>query len=79
LNGDRANAIFFIVRQTKSSLESQRKKFGSFRSSYAKRRVGEDPYACVIGANEKRTARYQIEQGLLEIMLPKDELFIGRE
>jgi hypothetical protein len=33
----------------------------------------------VIGANEKRTARYQIEQGLLEIMLPKDELFIGRE
>ena len=53
-------------------------------AGYAKERdvLGEDPYAYVIGENEKRTLaalnRYQIEQGLLKTMLPMDELFIGR-
>ena len=54
-------------------------------AGYAKERdvLGEDPYAYVIGANERRTLaalnRYQIEQDLLKTMLPMDELFIGRE
>ena len=58
---------------------------GDETAGYAKERdvLGEDPYAYVIGANEKRTLatlnRYQIEQGLLKTMLPMDELFIGRE
>ena len=43
--------------------------------------LGEDPYAYVMGENEKRTLaamnRYQIEQGLMKTMLPMDELFIG--
>jgi 4,5-dihydroxyphthalate decarboxylase len=53
-------------------------------AGYAKKRdvLGEDPYAYLIGENEKRTLaalnRYQIEQGLLKTMLPMDELFIGR-
>jgi hypothetical protein len=52
-------------------------------AGYAKERdvLGDDPYACVMGDNEKRTLaalnRYQIEQGLLRTMLPMDELFIG--
>jgi len=43
--------------------------------------LGEDPYAYVMGENEKRALmalnRYQIEQGLLKNMLPMDEVFIG--
>jgi len=43
--------------------------------------LGEDPYAYVIGENEKRTLaamnRYQIEQGLMKTTLSMDELFIG--
>ena len=43
--------------------------------------LGEDPYAYVMGENEKRTLaamnRYQIEQGLMKTTLPMDELFIG--
>lgn len=52
-------------------------------AGYAKERdvLGDDPYACVMGDNEKRTLaalnRYQIEQGLLRTMLPMDELFTG--
>ena len=52
-------------------------------SGYQKERdvLGEDPYAYVMGENEKRTLaamnRYQIEQGLMKTMLPMDELFIG--
>ena len=44
--------------------------------------LGEDPYAYVMGENEKRTLgamnRYQIEQGLMKSMLPMDDLFIGK-
>jgi 4,5-dihydroxyphthalate decarboxylase len=43
--------------------------------------LGEDPYAYVLGENEKRALaalnRYQIEQGLLKTTLPLDALFIG--
>ena len=43
--------------------------------------LGEDPYAYVMGENEKRTLiamnRYQIEQGLMKTMLPMEELFVG--
>ena len=43
--------------------------------------LGEDPYAYVMGENEKRTLaamnRYQIEQGLMKTTLPLDDLFIG--
>ncbi|MGH7887311.1 MAG: hypothetical protein ACREPG_05560, partial [Candidatus Binatia bacterium] len=43
--------------------------------------LGEDPYAYVMGENEKRTLaamnRYQIEQGLMKAKLPMDDLFIG--
>ena len=43
--------------------------------------LGEDPYAYVMGENEKRTLaamnRYQIEQGLMKTMLPMEDLFIG--
>ncbi|HEX7233084.1 MAG TPA: hypothetical protein VF452_22055, partial [Candidatus Binatia bacterium] len=43
--------------------------------------LGEDPYAYVMGDNEKRTLaamnRYQIEQGLMKTMLPMDDLFVG--
>ena len=52
-------------------------------AGYAKERdvLGEDPYAYVMGENEKRTLaalnRYQIEQGLMKTMLPTDELFVG--
>ena len=44
--------------------------------------LGEDPYAYVMGENERRTLaamnRYQIEQGLMKTTLPVDDLFIGR-
>jgi 4,5-dihydroxyphthalate decarboxylase len=44
--------------------------------------LGEDPYAYVMGENEKRTLaamnRYQIEQGLMKTTLSMDELFIGQ-
>ncbi len=52
-------------------------------AGYQKERdvLGEDPYAYVMGENEKRTLaamnRYQIEQGLMKTMLPMDDLFIG--
>jgi hypothetical protein len=52
-------------------------------AGYAKERdvLGEDPYAYVMGENEKRSLaalnRYQIEQGLLKTMLPMDDLFVG--
>ena len=52
-------------------------------SGYRRERdeLGEDPYAYVMGENEKRTLaamnRYQIEQGLMKTTLPMDELFIG--
>ncbi|MDP2605772.1 MAG: hypothetical protein Q8S00_24785 [Deltaproteobacteria bacterium] len=52
-------------------------------AGYAKERevLGEDPYAYVIGENEKRTLaalnRYQIEQGLMKTMLPIEDLFVG--
>jgi 4,5-dihydroxyphthalate decarboxylase len=43
--------------------------------------LGEDPYAYVMGENERRTLaamnRYQIEQGLMKSTLPMDELFVG--
>ena len=43
--------------------------------------LGEDPYAYVMGGNEKRTLaalnRYQIEQGLMKTTLPMDDLFVG--
>jgi 4,5-dihydroxyphthalate decarboxylase len=50
---------------------------------YAKERdvLGEDPYAYVMGENEKRSLtalnRYQIEQGLMKTILPMDDLFVG--
>jgi 4,5-dihydroxyphthalate decarboxylase len=53
------------------------------RAGYEKERevLGEDPYAYVMGENEKRTLaamnRYQVEQVLMKTMLPVDELFIG--
>jgi 4,5-dihydroxyphthalate decarboxylase len=53
------------------------------RHGYEKERdvLGEDPYAYVMGENEKRTLaamnRYQIEQGLMKTTLPMDDLFIG--
>jgi hypothetical protein len=53
------------------------------RAGYQKERevLGEDPYAYVMGENEKRALaamnRYQIEQGLMKTMLPMDQLFIG--
>jgi hypothetical protein len=52
-------------------------------AGYAKERdvLGEDPYAYVMGENEKRTLaalnRYQIEQGLMKTTLPMQELFAG--
>jgi len=52
-------------------------------AGYAKERdvLGEDPYAYVMGANEKRSLaalnRYQIEQGLMKTTLPMDDLFVG--
>ena len=52
-------------------------------AGYAKERdvLGEDPYAYVMGDNEKRTlaalSRYQIEQGLMKTMLPMQDLFVG--
>jgi 4,5-dihydroxyphthalate decarboxylase len=52
-------------------------------AGYQKERdvLGDDPYAYVMGENEKRTLaamnRYQIEQGLMKTMLSMDELFIG--
>jgi hypothetical protein len=52
-------------------------------AGYAKERdvLGEDPYAYVMGENEKRSLgalnRYQIEQGLMKTMLPMDDLFVG--
>ena len=43
--------------------------------------LGEDPYAYVMGENEKRSlaalSRYQIEQGLMKTTLPMDDLFVG--
>jgi 4,5-dihydroxyphthalate decarboxylase len=43
--------------------------------------LGEDPYAYVLGENEKRALaalnRYQIEQGLMRTMLPIDQLIVG--
>ena len=43
--------------------------------------LGEDPYAYVMGENEKRSLaalnRYQIEQGLMKTTLPMDDLFVG--
>ena len=52
-------------------------------AGYASERevLGEDPYAYVMGENEKRTLaamnRYQIEQGLMKTTLPMENLFIG--
>jgi 4,5-dihydroxyphthalate decarboxylase len=52
-------------------------------AGYEKERqtLGEDPYAYVMGENEKRTLRalnrYQIEQGLMQRELPIDDLFVG--
>jgi 4,5-dihydroxyphthalate decarboxylase len=52
-------------------------------TGYEKERqvLGEDPYAYVLGENEKRTMRalnrYQIEQGLMRKELPIEELFVG--
>jgi hypothetical protein len=52
-------------------------------AGYAKERdvLCEDPYAYVMGENEKRSLaalnRYQIEQGLMKTMLPMDEIFVG--
>jgi 4,5-dihydroxyphthalate decarboxylase len=52
-------------------------------AGYEKERevLGEDPYAYVMGENEKRTMRalnrYQIEQGLMREELPIDDLFVG--
>jgi hypothetical protein len=52
-------------------------------AGYAKERdvLGEDPYAYVMGENEKRSLaalnRYQIEQGLMKTILPMDDLFVG--
>ena len=52
-------------------------------AGYAKERelLGEDPYAYVMGDNEKRTLaamnRYQMEQGLMKTTLPMGDLFVG--
>jgi hypothetical protein len=52
-------------------------------AGYRKERevLGEDPYAYVMGKNEKRTMlalnRYQIEQGLMKKELPIEDLFVG--
>ena len=52
-------------------------------AGYQKERdaLGEDPYAYVMGENEKLTLaamnRYQIEQGLMKTTLPMDDLFVG--
>jgi len=52
-------------------------------AGYAKERdvLGEDPYAYIMGKNEKRSLaalnRYQIEQGLMRTTLPMDDLFVG--
>jgi 4,5-dihydroxyphthalate decarboxylase len=52
-------------------------------AGYGKEReaLGEDPYAYVMGENEKRSLaalnRYQVEQGLMKTMLPMDDLFVG--
>jgi hypothetical protein len=52
-------------------------------AGYANERevLGEDPYAYVMGPNEKRTLaamnRYQIEQGLMKTTLPVENLFVG--
>ena len=52
-------------------------------AGYRKEReiLGEDPYAYVMGENEKRTMlalnRYQIEQGLMKTELPIEDLFVG--
>jgi hypothetical protein len=52
-------------------------------AGYAKERdvLGEDPYAYVMGGNEKRSLaalnRYQIEQGLMKTTLPMDDIFVG--
>ena len=52
-------------------------------AGYEKEReaLGEDPYAYVLGENEKRTMRalnrYQIEQGLMKAELPIEGLFVG--
>jgi 4,5-dihydroxyphthalate decarboxylase len=52
-------------------------------AGYEKERdaLGEDPYAYVLGDNEKRAMRalnrYQIEQGLMKTELPIEELFVG--
>jgi hypothetical protein len=52
-------------------------------AGYEKERdaLGEDPYAYVLGENERRAMRalnrYQIEQGLMKTELPIDNLFVG--
>jgi 4,5-dihydroxyphthalate decarboxylase len=52
-------------------------------AGYAKERevLGEDPYAYVMGENEKRSLaalnRFQIEQGLMKTMLPMEDLLVG--
>ncbi|HZA57361.1 MAG TPA: hypothetical protein VE616_24170, partial [Candidatus Udaeobacter sp.] len=52
-------------------------------AGYEKERqvLGEDPYAYVLGENEKRTMRalnrYQLEQGLMRKELPIEGLFVG--
>jgi hypothetical protein len=52
-------------------------------TGYEKERqvLGEDPYAYILGENEKRTLRalnrYQIEQGLMRKELPIEDLFVG--
>jgi hypothetical protein len=52
-------------------------------AGYARERdvLGEDPYAYVMGENEKRSLaalnRYQIEQGLMKTTLPMNDLFVG--
>jgi 4,5-dihydroxyphthalate decarboxylase len=54
-------------------------------TGYEKERqvLGEDPYAYILGENEKRTMRalnrYQIEQGLMRKELPIEDLFVGLE
>ncbi|HXT54845.1 MAG TPA: hypothetical protein VN826_10120 [Candidatus Eisenbacteria bacterium] len=80
LNQD-ARKSFFLPAQKWLAAKIDR----AAAAGYAKERdvLGEDPYAYVIGANERRTLgalnRYQIEQHLLKTMLPMDELFIVRE
>jgi hypothetical protein len=52
-------------------------------AGYEKERqvLSEDPYAYVMGENEKRTLRalnrYQLEQGLMRKELPLEDLFVG--